>query len=162
MTQRTGGHFYGSSLGNLSRARRRTPPGGQPPPPPRRRVAPAPTARHAGWFASLLPKTIDRYVLGSFLKNYLLSLVVLVGIYCVLDMVFNFDEFVEVTGHEGVGDVQSAFQVMYAVADYYFYQSFRVFSYLAGVVAVVAAAFTLMRMSRQNELAALLAAGVPL
>ena len=33
---------------------------------------------------------IDRYVLGAFVKNYLISLMVLVGMYIALDMVFNF------------------------------------------------------------------------
>jgi lipopolysaccharide export system permease protein len=122
---------------------------------------PAPTAR-AGWIAGLMPNTMDRYVLVAFLKNYLLSFVVLVGLYCVLDMVFNFDEFVEVTGHEGVDDFAGAFEVIWSIAQYYFFQSFRIFSYLAGVIPVVAAAFTLMRMSRFNELTAMLSAGVPL
>jgi lipopolysaccharide export system permease protein len=98
----------------------------------------------------------------SFLKNYIISLVVLVGLYVVLDMVFNFDEFVQVSGQAGTGDSPSAFETVKLVALYYGHQSFRVFSYLAGVVPVVATAFTLMRMSRFNELAALLAAGIPL
>ncbi len=47
-------------------------------------------------------KILDRYVLWSFLKNYLISFMVLIGMYVVLDMVFNFDELVEVrsTGTE--------------------------------------------------------------
>src|SRR6185369_17054505 len=39
---------------------------------------------------------LDRYVLISFIKNYLISLMVLLGLYVVLDMVFNFDELAEV------------------------------------------------------------------
>src|SRR5512147_2991279 len=42
-------------------------------------------------------KLIDRYVATTFLKNYLLSFLVLVGMYVVMDMIFNFDELVEVT-----------------------------------------------------------------
>src|SRR4030095_11161506 len=41
-------------------------------------------------------KILDRYVLISFVKNYLISLMVLLGLYVVLDMVFNFDELAEV------------------------------------------------------------------
>jgi lipopolysaccharide export system permease protein len=107
-------------------------------------------------------KTIDRYVLGMFLRNYLLALFVLLGLYIVLDMVFNFDEFVEVSGAEGVGNVDGALAVVKSIASYYFFQSFRLFNVLAGVVPVVAAAFTFMRMSRFNETSALLAAGVSL
>ena len=101
-------------------------------------------------------KKIDRYVLGTFLKNYLISLLVLVGFYIVMDMVFNFDEF----SQHSAGS--SAWDITLAIAHYYFVQSFFVYAQLAGVIPVVAAAFTLMRMSRFNELTALLAAGVPL
>ena len=48
------------------------------------------------------------------------------------------------------------------IGDYYFYQTFLFFVHLSGIIPVVAAAFTLMRLSRFNELTALLAAGVPL
>lgn len=119
------------------------------------------TARSRGFRGPII-STIDKYVLFSFLKNYLISLVVLVGLYVVLDMVFNFDEFVQVSGQAGTGESASVLQTLKLVGLYYGHQSFRVFSYLAGIVPVVATAFTLMRMSRFNELAALLAAGVPL
>src|SRR5882757_8135800 len=41
-------------------------------------------------------KILDRYVLVAFIKNYLISLMVLLGLYIVLDMTFNFDELAEV------------------------------------------------------------------
>ena len=41
-------------------------------------------------------KILDRYVLVTFLKNYLISFMVLVGLYILLDLVFNFDELIEV------------------------------------------------------------------
>jgi lipopolysaccharide export LptBFGC system permease protein LptF len=101
-------------------------------------------------------KKLDAYVLTAFLKNYLISLFVLVGFYIVMDMVFNFDEFAD---HSGDASVWS---MAWAIASYYFFQSFFVYAQLAGIIPVLAAAFTLMRMSRFNELTALLAAGVPL
>ncbi len=101
-------------------------------------------------------KRLDRYVLLAFLKNYLISLLVLVGFYVVMDMVFNFDEFT----HHSAG--ASVWSIASAIAGYYFFQSFFVYAQLAGIIPVLAAAFTLMRMSRFNELTALLAAGVPL
>lgn len=106
-------------------------------------------------------KIADRYVLGAFLKNYLLSLAVLIGLYIVLHMVVNFDELVEV-GDSAAGSLAALGQVVRSVVDFYFYQSFLIFSHLAGVIPVVAASFTLLRMSRENELTALLAAGVPM
>ena len=48
------------------------------------------------------------------------------------------------------------------IGDYYFYQSFLIFTQLSGIIPVVAAAFTLLRLSRFNELTAALAAGVPM
>ncbi len=41
-------------------------------------------------------KILDRYVILSFLRNYLISFLVLVGMYVVLDMMFNIDELAEV------------------------------------------------------------------
>jgi lipopolysaccharide export system permease protein len=106
-------------------------------------------------------KLLDRYVLTTFLKNYAISLAVLIGLFVAMDMVFHFDDFVSVDsarGNMGLG----ALGVMRDVANYYFYQSFLIFVQLSGVIPVVAAAFTLMRLSRFNELTAFLAAGVPL
>jgi lipopolysaccharide export system permease protein len=107
-------------------------------------------------------KILDRYVLFSFLRNYLIALVVLIGMFIVLDMIFNFDELVVLRGHIASGGPGSAFALAMAIADYYFFQSFLIFVYLSGIIPVVAAGFTLIRMTRFNELSAILAAGVPL
>src|SRR5215218_8431140 len=109
-------------------------------------------------------KILDRYVLYTFLKNYLISFMVLIGLYIVLDMVFNFDELAEVQSKTagGAGGFASVLAMLRSIGDYYFYQTFRIFAHLSGVIPVVAAAFTLIRLSRFNELTASLAAGVPL
>ena len=99
---------------------------------------------------------IDRYVLTAFLRDYATSLVILIGLFAVMDSVFNYDEFVP------DGEERSALEALRAAVSYYFFQSFFVYAQLAGVVAVLASTFTFMRMSRNNELVALLAAGVPL
>jgi len=106
-------------------------------------------------------RIIDRYVTVSFVKNYVISFMVLVGMYVVLDMVFNFNNLVEFQAASG-GAVQSLLGTLYDIVDYYFYQCFLFFVHLSGIIPVVAAAFTLMRLSRFNELTAMLAAGVPL
>ena len=106
-------------------------------------------------------RIIDRYVILSFLRNYVISFVVLVGMYVVMDMVFNFNHLVDVQSGAG-GATPSVFSALYDIFDYYFYQCFLIFVHLSGVIPVVAAAFTLMRLSRFNELTAMLAAGVPL
>lgn len=107
-------------------------------------------------------KILDRYVLSLFLKNYVISLTVLIGLYVVMDMVFSFDDLVAVQKRTGDGGLSSALSVARDVIDYYFFQSFMIFVQMSGIIPVVAAAFTLMRLSRFGELTAFLAAGVPL
>lgn len=107
-------------------------------------------------------KILDRYVLSTFLKNYLISMMVLIGLYVVLDMVFNFDELAEVQSKQSAAGPLSIFNLLKSIADYYFFQSFKIFVHLSGIIPIVAAAFTLIRFSRFNELTASLAAGVPL
>ena len=106
-------------------------------------------------------KLLDRYVLLLFLKNYLIALTVLIGLYVVMDMVFEFDKIV-VPNQAGPGGLAGVAGMVRDVADYYFYQCFLIFTQMSGIIPVVAAAFTLLRLSRFNELTAVLAAGVPI
>jgi lipopolysaccharide export system permease protein len=106
-------------------------------------------------------KILDRYILITFLKNYVISFLVLIGLYVVLDMVMNFDELVRIQP-SGAQGLQSLFSVIWSVSGWYFFQIFPIYAMLSGVIIVVAAAFTLLRLSRFNELVAILAAGVPL
>ena len=93
-------------------------------------------------------KILDRYIIITFLKNYLIAFFVLIGLYITLDMVFNFDELVQVQDRAVVqtSGVDSAILVIKAAADYYFYQTFYIFVQLSGMIPVVAAAFTLIRL----------------
>ncbi len=106
-------------------------------------------------------KILDRYLLVSFFKNYILSFMVLVSLYIALDMVFNFDDLVEPPKSLTSGSL-STLQIVVDISAYYFYQTPLIFAYLSGMIAVVGAAFTLLRLSRFNELTAILAAGVSL
>lgn len=87
---------------------------------------------------------------------------VLVGMYMVLDMVFNIDDLSSLPSDAAAGGTVSMIAVVANIADYYFHHAFLFFNQLAGIIPVVAAAFTLLRLSRFNELTAVLAAGVPL
>jgi len=107
-------------------------------------------------------KILDRYVLSLFIKNYLISLMVLIGLYILLDMVFQFDELVELQREAGGATTGGALGVMGKILSLYFYRCFPIFTQLSAMIPAVAAAFTLMRLSRFNELVAMLAAGVPL
>ena len=97
---------------------------------------------------------IDRYVLGAFVKNYLISLMVLVGMYIALDMVFNFGNLTQTRPSE---ENFTILRMIGDIADFYFYKAFFFFVQLSGMIAVVAAAFTVVRLSRLNEMTALLA-----
>ena len=110
--------------------------------------------------------TFDRYIIRSFCRNYVLSFVVLIGLYIVLDMVLNFDELSRNSQSadqaSGGGGLLSLVSLVGNIVDYYFFQTFVYFVQLSGVIPVAAAAFTLFRMTRSNELTAMLAAGVPM
>jgi lipopolysaccharide export LptBFGC system permease protein LptF len=105
---------------------------------------------------------MDRYVLFLFIKNYLISLTVLIGMYVVMDMVLRFDDIVRVQKEVGGSGLANVLQTLSDVGGYYFYRCFVIFTQMSGIIPVVAAAFTLMRLSRFNELTAFLAAGVPM
>jgi lipopolysaccharide export system permease protein len=106
-------------------------------------------------------KILDRYLLIGFIKNYLIAFMVLIGLYMALDMVFNFDDLVEPPKSVAALNL-SVPQIMADIAAFYAYQTPLIFAYLSGVIAVVGAAFTLLRLSRFNELTAMLAAGISL
>lgn len=106
-------------------------------------------------------RLLDRYILVLFLKNYLISLCVLLGLYVVLDMVVNFDELAGQRDAVGSG-LEGAWIALSTIADYYFFQCFLIFNLLSGIIPVVASAFTIFRLNRNNELTAVMAAGVPL
>ncbi len=107
-------------------------------------------------------RILDRYILTNFIRNYVISLMVLIGLYIVLDMVFNLDEVAAIQRRAGVTGVEGLWRTMLNLLDYYFYQGFLIFVQLSGIIPVAAAGFTLLRMSRFNELTAWLAAGVPM
>ncbi|MBN1342080.1 MAG: LptF/LptG family permease [Phycisphaerae bacterium] len=97
---------------------------------------------------------LDRYVIRSFVINYLISLTVLIGLYIIVDLFVNLDEFTE-------RDLPPA-DVFVNICSYYGYNLFLYFSQLSGIITLVAASFTLARMQRSNELTAILASGTSL
>ncbi len=100
-------------------------------------------------------KILDRYILGAFLVNYLIAIGVLVGLYIILDLFVNLDEFSKVPG-------ETTAQIAAKVVDYYGHNLFVYFAQLAGVITLMAACFTLGRLHRTNELTAILSSGTSL
>ncbi len=96
----------------------------------------------------------DRYVIRSFLVNYVVSLTVLITLYIIVDLFVNLDEFTE-------RDLPT-FVIVRNIANYYGYNLFLYFAQLSGIITLVAATFTLARMQRSNELTAILASGTSL
>lgn len=99
-------------------------------------------------------KTLDRYIIRSFLVSAALWLLVLLLLRTTVDLFVNIDEFAEI-------DLPLGSMVLH-VADFYGYQIVAFFLELGGVTLVAAAAFTLARMNQTNELTAMLASGVSL
>ena len=102
-------------------------------------------------------KTTDRYLLRSFIINYVLALFVMVSLYVTLHLFVNIDEFTE--PDEITDVVPSVAQVARNMGSYYGYNLLLYFCQLSGVITLFAAALTLARMQKTNEMIALLASG---
>lgn len=100
-------------------------------------------------------KILDRYVAKSFLIGYVISFCVLIGLRIVIDLFVNLDEFAE---QSNLG----AWTVIGNIINYYIINSTLYFRDFAGMITVVAAAFSLGKMVHSNELVAIMASGVSL
>ena|GEM_PF-1113692 len=99
-------------------------------------------------------KTLDRYVIRSFLLSALLLGVSVLALRIVADLFFNMDEFLEQSN--------GLLAFLAQVGSYYGCHLLAYFTELGGVIIVLAAAFTFARMNHTNELTAMLASGVSL
>ena len=95
-------------------------------------------------------KILDRYIAKSFLTGYLISFGVLIGLRVIIDLFVNLDEF---AGRSQVG----IWGVAHNILTYYGLNMMLYFRDIAGVIIVVAAAFSLGKMVRCNELVAMIA-----
>lgn len=100
-------------------------------------------------------KIIDKYIAKNFMIGYLISLMVLVGLRVVIDLFVNLDEFAE---HANMGTVG----VLTNICTFYGIRIALYFREFAGIITVVAAVFSLGKMTRNNELIAVMASGVSL
>ena len=95
---------------------------------------------------------IDRYLLRQFLQTFVICLLSLTGLYIVLDLFTNMDNFVR-SGRESGG-------VLRFIAEYYGYHTIWFFNRISGMLTLVSAMFTVAWIQRHNEMTALMAAGV--
>ena len=100
-------------------------------------------------------RILDRYVAKNFIVGYIIAMMVLVGLRIVIDLFINLDEFAE---HSDLG----TWMVFGNMLNYYGVQSALYFRDFAGMITVVAAVFSLGKMTRNNELVAVMASGTSL
>ncbi len=103
-------------------------------------------------------RTLDRYVVRSFLFSAVLWFVVLMALRIITDMFVNMDEFAELGESHG----WTFLQILQHAVRFYGARTLVYVAELGGVVIVAAAAFTLARMNSTNEVVAMLASGVSL
>ena len=96
-------------------------------------------------------RILDRQRYWAFAKAYLICFVSLVGLIVVIDAFANIDEFVQVS---------SGADLARRLGRYYFVRLSLFFDRISGVIAMMAAVFTATWMQRNNELLAMLAAGI--
>lgn len=100
-------------------------------------------------------KILDRYVAKNFIIGYVIAFMVLLGLRIMIDLSINLDEFAE---HASLG----TWDVLKNVLIFYGSQSALYFRDFAAMITVVAAVFSLGKMTRNNELVAVMASGVSL
>ena len=98
-------------------------------------------------------RIIDRYLFWSFLRSFGIVFSTLIGLYVVIDLFSNYDEFIK----DRVGTAELARRI----GEYYFLHSFEYFWRLSPVMTQVAAMSALAGLHKNNEIVPLLAAGIP-
>jgi len=95
---------------------------------------------------------IDRYLLKQFTQIFVICFLSMTGLFIVIDAFENLDAFSAQAGQEG--------SLLGIIAKYYAYRSLGIFERTGGILAMLAAMFTVTWLGRHQELTALLAAGI--
>jgi lipopolysaccharide export system permease protein len=98
-------------------------------------------------------KLIDRLLIASYVKAYVICLVSMLGLYVVVDLFTNIDDFTQ--HHDGL------VEVLVHIGRYYGFKVTQIFDRLCEAIVLLAAMFTIAWVQRSNELLPLLSAGVP-
>jgi len=97
--------------------------------------------------------TLDRYFFAAFVRNFLIVLVSLIGLYVVVDLFMNLNDFTK--------DKVGLWPVVQHIGAYYGAQVSLIYDRLDKLIILAAAMFTVSWMQRNNELLPQLSAGVP-
>ena len=95
----------------------------------------------------------DRYLLRTFVKVLVVSFLSLTGLYVIIDLFGNLEEFISYAEREG--------SLLAVLGDYYGARVLSFFDRISGLLALIAAIFTITWLQRTNELMAVTAAGIP-
>jgi lipopolysaccharide export system permease protein len=97
--------------------------------------------------------TIDRYILRLYIKVLVVCFFSLTGLFIVIDLFGHLDELL------AVADQQGSLRAL--LCEYYGARSLAFFDRTSALMALVAATFAVTTLQRSNELAALMAGGIP-
>jgi len=100
-------------------------------------------------------KILDKYIVKNFLTGYAIAFGVLIGLRIIIELFVNVDEFTEAQN-------QTAFVLLGRIILFYGTRITLYFRDFAGMITVVAAAFSFGKMIRNKELVAVMASGISL
>lgn len=95
---------------------------------------------------------LDRYLLRQFVQIFLICFLSLMGLYVVIDAFGHLDQF--------SGQASAGGGLAKVIASYYAYHSLAFFDRTSGILAMIAAMFTVTWLQRHQELTAVMAAGI--
>lgn len=96
---------------------------------------------------------LDRYVLSLFLGSYAVALLIVVGLFLIMNLARNLDEFLQ---PDETGVVPAGTLVL----EYYVYEMPFLYLQVAPLVTLLAGLFSLTKLLRHNEVVAVLGAGI--
>jgi lipopolysaccharide export system permease protein len=97
---------------------------------------------------------LDRYLLRQYAQVLVICFSSLIGLYSVIDALGHLDQF---TAHAE----RAGTSLLAAIGRFYAFQSLGFFDRTSGILAMMAAMFTMAWFKRNNELTAMMAAGIP-
>ena len=106
---------------------------------------------------------LDRHIMARFFGNFVLLFGLLFIFAISIDVVVQFDEFIEAAEMVAERDGRWSLVVFIeGVLKFHGPRIFQFYAFMVGLVGVAAAGFTIVQMHRNRELVAMMAAGIPL
>lgn len=107
-------------------------------------------------------KTLDRYIIKLFLQNYVILGVVLGGLYFLVDLIIDLDEFIKAGRQHADEYGGMLLGTAWVMVDYYGPIMMLIFTAMSGLLVVAAMGFSVAQLQRSRELTAIMASGVSL